>query len=110
MLYVESPIGVGFSYSNTSSDYFWNDTRTGMPHFLGEKLPCSTPCLVSKVEPNDFLLVAAEDNLRFVINWLEEFPNYKDSELFLTGESYAGISKLVWCFLQQYQNRRILKI
>ncbi|KAJ9683624.1 hypothetical protein PVL29_019266 [Vitis rotundifolia] len=60
MLYVESPIGVGFSYSNTSSDYIWNDTKT------------------------------AEDNLRFVINWLEEFPNYKDSELFLTGESYAG--------------------
>lgn len=31
MLYVESPIGVGFSYSNTSSDYvIWNDTQTGM--------------------------------------------------------------------------------
>ncbi|KAL3720165.1 hypothetical protein ACJRO7_005054 [Eucalyptus globulus] len=28
MLYVESPIGVGFSYSNTSSDYMnWNVTR-----------------------------------------------------------------------------------
>ncbi|RVW71661.1 hypothetical protein VitviT2T_022590 [Vitis vinifera] len=60
MLYVESPIGVGFSYSNTSSNYFWNDTRT------------------------------AEDNLRFIVNWFEEFPYYKDSELFLTGESYAG--------------------
>ncbi|KAJ4707492.1 Carboxypeptidase [Melia azedarach] len=61
VLYVESPIGVGFSYSNTSSDYIsWNDTTT------------------------------AEDNLRFILNWLEEFPQYKDSEFFLTGESYAG--------------------
>lgn len=34
--------------------------------------------------------VAAEDNLRFVVNWLEEFPQYKESDLFLTGESYAG--------------------
>ncbi|CAK9155652.1 unnamed protein product [Ilex paraguariensis] len=30
MLHVESPIGVGFSYTNTSSNYIWrNVTRTG---------------------------------------------------------------------------------
>ncbi|OMO79226.1 Peptidase S10, serine carboxypeptidase [Corchorus capsularis] len=60
MLYVESPIGVGFSYSNTSNNYFWNDTQT------------------------------AQDNLMFILNWLEEFPMYKDSDFFLVGESYAG--------------------
>ncbi|XVE83848.1 hypothetical protein DITRI_Ditri16bG0120600 [Diplodiscus trichospermus] len=61
MLYVESPIGVGFSYSNTSSDYIlWNDTKT------------------------------AQDNLRFILKWLEEFPQYTDSDFFLVGESYAG--------------------
>ncbi|XP_020517393.1 serine carboxypeptidase-like 45, partial [Amborella trichopoda] len=61
VLYVESPIGVGFSYSNTSSDYIhWNDTTT------------------------------AKDNLRFLINWFEKFPAYRDSDLYLTGESYAG--------------------
>ncbi|KAI9153744.1 hypothetical protein LWI28_015875 [Acer negundo] len=32
----------------------------------------------------------AEDNLRFIVKWLEEFPQYKDSDFFLTGESYAG--------------------
>ncbi|XP_059278295.1 serine carboxypeptidase-like 45 isoform X2 [Lycium ferocissimum] len=33
MLYVESPIGVGFSYSNTSSDYTnWDDAATG--HYI----------------------------------------------------------------------------
>ncbi|KAF5180499.1 Serine carboxypeptidase-like [Thalictrum thalictroides] len=61
MLYLESPIGVGFSYSNTSDNYkSWNDTLT------------------------------AADNLKFLINWLEEFPKYKYSDLYLTGESYAG--------------------
>ncbi|KVH92700.1 Peptidase S10, serine carboxypeptidase [Cynara cardunculus var. scolymus] len=31
MLYVESPIGVGFSYSETDDDYIdWNDTNTGL--------------------------------------------------------------------------------
>lgn len=39
-------------------------------------------------------LFAAEDNLRFLINWLEEFPMYKNSEFFLTGESYAGDDSL----------------
>ncbi|KAH0780969.1 hypothetical protein KY290_000567 [Solanum tuberosum] len=61
MLYVESPIGVGFSYSNTSSDYTnWDDVAT------------------------------AKENLQFILNWLEKFPEYKNSELFLAGESYAG--------------------
>ncbi|KAB2075610.1 hypothetical protein ES319_A07G234300v1 [Gossypium barbadense] len=61
MLYLESPIGVGFSYSNTSKDYIdWNDTQT------------------------------AEDNYRFILKWLEEFPQFKDCDFFLAGESYAG--------------------
>ncbi|XP_021299771.1 serine carboxypeptidase-like 46 isoform X2 [Herrania umbratica] len=61
MLYVESPIGVGFSYSNTSSDYIdVNDTFT------------------------------AEENLQFLVNWFKEFPQYRNSDLYLTGESYAG--------------------
>ncbi|KAI3500790.1 hypothetical protein L1887_36615 [Cichorium endivia] len=61
MLYVESPIGVGFSYSETDEDYIdWNDTNT------------------------------ASDNLVFITKWLEKFPSYKDSQFFLVGESYAG--------------------
>ncbi|XP_022776921.1 serine carboxypeptidase-like 45 isoform X2 [Durio zibethinus] len=61
MLYLESPIGVGFSYSNTSSDYLGvNDTIT------------------------------AKENLQFLLNWFKEFPHYRDSALYLSGESYAG--------------------
>ncbi|XP_009762845.1 serine carboxypeptidase-like 45 [Nicotiana sylvestris] len=61
MLYVESPIGVGFSYSNTSSDYInWDDTAT------------------------------AKENLQFILNWFKKFPQYRNSDVYLAGESYAG--------------------
>ncbi|KVI00809.1 serine carboxypeptidase-like 40 [Cynara cardunculus var. scolymus] len=61
VLFLESPAGVGFSYSNTSSDY-----KNG-----GDK---ST----------------AADNYVFLLNWLERFPEYKGRDLYLSGESYAG--------------------
>ncbi|GAB4828051.1 Serine carboxypeptidase-like 40 [Ancistrocladus abbreviatus] len=61
VLFLESPAGVGFSYSNRSSDYSTNgDTRT------------------------------AQDNYIFLLNWLERFPEYKTRDFFITGESYAG--------------------
>ncbi|XP_059636429.1 serine carboxypeptidase 1-like [Cornus florida] len=61
VLFLESPAGVGFSYSNTSSDY--EDT--------GDKR-------------------TAEDSYTFLVNWLERFPQYKTRDFFITGESYAG--------------------
>lgn len=61
MLFLESPTGVGFSYSNVTSDYKNNgDKRT------------------------------ARDSYTFLINWLERFPQYKNIDFFITGESYAG--------------------
>lgn len=33
---------------------------------------------------------SAQDSLEFVIQWLERFPRYKNRELYITGESYAG--------------------
>ncbi|GLJ42537.1 hypothetical protein SUGI_0881930 [Cryptomeria japonica] len=61
MLYVESPIGVGFSYSNTTSDYhLFNDTLT------------------------------AQDNLAFLLNWFKKFSEYRDVDFYITGESYGG--------------------
>ncbi|XP_057845951.2 serine carboxypeptidase-like 45 [Cryptomeria japonica] len=60
MLYVESPVGVGFSYSNTTSDNTSNDT------------------------------LSAQDNLDFLLNWLEKFPELKDVDIYLAGESFAG--------------------
>ncbi|KAF8022265.1 hypothetical protein BT93_G2418 [Corymbia citriodora subsp. variegata] len=61
VLFLESPVGVGFSYSNTTSDYETNgDSKT------------------------------AADNYVFLLNWLERFPEYKDREFYISGESYAG--------------------
>ncbi|XP_051146958.1 uncharacterized protein LOC127262351 [Andrographis paniculata] len=60
VIFLESPAGVGFSYSNRSSDYVTGDKQT------------------------------AADSYTFLINWLERFPEYKTRDFFLAGESYAG--------------------
>ncbi|KAM5581204.1 serine carboxypeptidase-like 25 [Rosa sericea] len=61
LLFLETPAGVGFSYSNRSADLF--DTGDGR---------------------------TAKDSLNFIIGWLDRFPRYKNREVYLTGESYAG--------------------
>ncbi|OAY64309.1 Serine carboxypeptidase II-3, partial [Ananas comosus] len=61
MLFLESPAGVGYSYSNTTSDY----DNTGDQRTAG-------------------------DAYTFLINWLERFPEYKSRDFFITGESYGG--------------------
>ncbi|CAN8260069.1 unnamed protein product [Cochlearia groenlandica] len=63
LLFLESPAGVGFSYTNTSSDlYTTGDQRT------------------------------AEDSYRFLVNWFERFPQYKHRDFYIVGESYAGFN------------------
>ncbi|KAF8377516.1 hypothetical protein HHK36_030898 [Tetracentron sinense] len=77
ILFLESPAGVGFSYSNTTSDYnLSGDKRT------------------------------AEDSYTFLVNWLERFPEYKTRDFFLTGESYAGhyVPQLAQLILQNNKN------
>nr|XP_029147286.1 serine carboxypeptidase-like 40 isoform X2 [Arachis hypogaea] len=77
VLFLESPTGVGFSYSNTSSDYKTNgDKKT------------------------------AADNYLFLVNWLERFPEYKNREFYISGESYAGhyVPQLAHTIL--YHNKR----
>ncbi|KAF8378062.1 hypothetical protein HHK36_029396 [Tetracentron sinense] len=61
MLYLETPIGVGFSFTTDSSSYKAVDDKiTGM------------------------------DNLVFLQHWFVKFPQYINRDLFITGESYAG--------------------
>ncbi|GLT71094.1 hypothetical protein SLA2020_431350 [Shorea laevis] len=61
VIFLESPAGVGFSYSHNSSHYI----------NAGDK---ST----------------AKDSYTFLVNWLERFPQYKARDLFIAGENYAG--------------------
>ncbi|KAL8172206.1 hypothetical protein V2J09_024010 [Rumex salicifolius] len=61
MIYLESPAGVGFSYSSNKSFYgYINDEMT------------------------------VRDNLNFLLRWLKAYPEYKGRDFFITGESYGG--------------------
>ncbi|XP_019158360.1 PREDICTED: serine carboxypeptidase-like 34 [Ipomoea nil] len=61
LLFLEQPVGVGFSYTNTSSDI----------GRLGDKF-------------------AAHDSYRFLLKWFQRFPQFKSHEFYIAGESYAG--------------------
>ncbi|KAL7002424.1 Serine carboxypeptidase-like 34, variant 2 [Sarracenia purpurea var. burkii] len=61
LLFVESPVGVGFSYTNTSSDI----------QQLGDT-------------------ITAKDSYTFLVNWFGRFPQFKSHDFYIAGESYAG--------------------
>ncbi|KAH8507963.1 hypothetical protein H0E87_010207 [Populus deltoides] len=61
LLFLESPVGVGFSYSNTTSDL----------KELGDT-------------------VTAQDSYIFLVGWFQRFPQFKSHEFYISGESYAG--------------------
>ncbi|XP_073285111.1 serine carboxypeptidase-like 45 isoform X1 [Primulina huaijiensis] len=61
MIYLESPAGVGFSYSTNKSYYKSVDDE-----------------------------MTAKDNLVFLENWFDKFPEYKNRDFYISGESYAG--------------------
>jgi len=61
MIFLEAPAGVGFSYSNTPSDYSTNDTQT------------------------------ANDNYQFLLSFFKSYPEFAANDFYITGESYAGI-------------------
>jgi carboxypeptidase C (cathepsin A) len=38
------------------------------------------------------IVLTAKDMHMFLLKWYEKFPDFKSRELFLTGESYAGMT------------------
>lgn len=61
MLYVDSPAGVGMSYSKTPADYETNDDRT------------------------------IADLHTFLLRWLARYPEFQGRDFYVAGESYAGV-------------------
>ncbi|EYU39414.1 hypothetical protein ABFS82_12G056400 [Erythranthe guttata] len=61
LLFLESPVGVGFSYTNTTSDI----------KQLGDT-------------------ITALDSYNFLVGWFRRFPQFKSHDFFIAGESYAG--------------------
>jgi carboxypeptidase C (cathepsin A) len=60
MVFLEQPVGVGFSYSDNKDDYKIGDDQ------------------------------AAKDNLATILGFLKRFPNFAKSPLYITSESYGG--------------------
>ncbi|KAK8913841.1 Serine carboxypeptidase-like 45 [Platanthera zijinensis] len=83
ILYLETPAGVGFSYSLDTSFYERaNDKLTSM------------------------------DNLVFLLRWFSKFPQYKDRDLYIAGESYAGhyIPQLADLIVQYNKKERLFNL
>ncbi|OIW19930.1 hypothetical protein TanjilG_30844 [Lupinus angustifolius] len=83
MLYLETPVGVGFSYAKGSSSYkTMNDEET------------------------------ARDNVVFLQGWFNKFPQYRNRDLFLAGESYAGhyVPQLAELMIEMNRKNKIFNL
>uniref|UniRef100_A0A1J3IGU3 Carboxypeptidase n=1 Tax=Noccaea caerulescens TaxID=107243 RepID=A0A1J3IGU3_NOCCA len=61
IIYLDSPVGVGFSYSNNKSDYETGDMKTAL------------------------------DSHAFLLKWFQMFPEFQSNPFYISGESYAGV-------------------
>ncbi|XP_058743459.1 serine carboxypeptidase-like 20 [Vicia villosa] len=61
IIYLESPVGVGFSYSNNETDYVTGDIKNAL------------------------------DSHAFLLKWFELYPEFLSNPFFIAGESYAGV-------------------
>jgi len=60
MVFMESPCGVGYSYSDVDSDYVAGDKSTALTNYM------------------------------FIQQFLDRFPEYSSNEVYLSSESYGG--------------------
>ncbi|CAL9246711.1 unnamed protein product [Arabidopsis halleri] len=83
ILFLESPAGTGFSYTNTTTDL---------------------------ENPGD--MNTAADNYIFLVKWLERFPEYKGREFYIAGESYAGhyVPQLAQTILVHNKNQTFINL
>jgi carboxypeptidase C (cathepsin A) len=84
MVFLEQPVGVGFSYSDNKDDYKIGDDQ------------------------------AAQDNLATILAFFDKFPHFNHTALYLTSESYGGHYMPTWADAimkfndaQEYSQHRI---
>ncbi|KAK7270354.1 hypothetical protein RIF29_23433 [Crotalaria pallida] len=82
LLFIESPVGVGFSYARETEDIFFHGDQQTVFRFRHAYAYAYPGSVLS-----DF---AAEDAYTFLVNWFERFPQYKHRDFYIAGESYAG--------------------
>lgn len=61
VLYFESPAGVGYSWCSDEKECAFDDDTSG------------------------------QDNLQAILGWYDKFPEFQANDLYISGESYAGI-------------------
>ncbi|KAJ4956750.1 hypothetical protein NE237_013533 [Protea cynaroides] len=61
IIYLDSPAGVGLSYSKVKGDYNTGDLKT------------------------------ASDSHTFLLKWFEQYPEFLSNPFYISGESYAGV-------------------
>ncbi|CAH2038309.1 unnamed protein product [Thlaspi arvense] len=87
MLFLESPVGVGFSYSNTTSDYQkLDDDFTGRSIIIIINFIYHMKVSVLRRKN----IIYTRDAYAFLCNWFERFPEHKENTFYIAGESYAG--------------------
>lgn len=86
VLYIESPAGVGYSYSD-DKNYTTNDDQ--VRPFLVTNILKSQPFKTAQLCTCFFQV--AKDNYKALLSFFAKFPNFTQNEFFIFGESYGGI-------------------
>lgn len=89
MIFVDQPIGTGFSYSDSPDDAVYGEK--GAPPRPAQRMPlCPSgthPCSHSKAYVRAGV---AADMLGFMQDFYAAHPEFQSNDLFIVGESYAG--------------------
>ena len=81
IVYLESPAGVGYSYCEDMNECDFDDVSGSI------------------------------DNLEALRTWYDKFPSYKSHELYITGESYAGVYVPYLAYqIDQFNNNETTKV